>query len=127
MSSPCDTPCETFIVCKTGLGTLPPLPTRFGGGALAPASIPVILGGGASGAAGAACNARAVPPLTTRGSAAGLVAAAALPAELEDFVELGVEIVTSSAAASASSTAGLATGATGCELGEATTAVGVAG
>src|SRR5580700_11504646 len=96
MSSPCDTPCEMFKVCSTGLGPLPALVTKFGGGAPAPVvAIPAMLGAGASGAAAAACNVGVLPPLTTRAAGPGLAAAVVWPGagdkELEGLVELGAE------------------------------------
>src|SRR5271169_5828225 len=108
INNPRDTPCETFSVCRIGLGALPAPLTRSGGGAPAPvAAIPIMLGAGASAAADVLCAAAAVPPLTTRGAASGFASSAGLSAadevELECFVELGAADAASSEAASVSS------------------------
>src|SRR5271169_2473808 len=90
-SRPCDTPCEIFSDCKTGVGALASPPIRFGGGALDPVvAIPIMLGAGASVATGGGgCTAGAVPPCTTRGATSALLAADVLLAAVE--AELGAE------------------------------------
>ena len=61
ITNPCETPCETFIVCSTGAGALLAPSIRFGSDPPFPAgAIPVILGIGASvevAVAGAGCAA----------------------------------------------------------------------
>src|SRR5579872_3209756 len=108
-----------FIVCRIGLGALPVLLTRSGGGAPAPVvAIPSMLGAGAS-AAAAAFFAPVLPPLTIRGAGP---AASALSAA--DELELGAEDVVSSEAESVSCTALFFGVTAGCKLGEDAAAVG---
>ena len=128
-SNPWDTPCDTLRVCRTGLGALSALP-RSGGGALEPvAAIPIMSGAGASGAAGFACTAGVVPPLSTRGAAAALAAAGFLLAadkvEPEGFAEL--DAAASSEAESVSSAACPFAGTeSGCEFDTDTEVAGTA-
>jgi hypothetical protein len=49
ITSPCETPCDTFTTCNTGVGALLLLFIKFGSGPLFPAgAIPLRLGAGAS-------------------------------------------------------------------------------
>ncbi len=49
ITNPCETPCDTFIACRTGVGALVPPSIRLGSDPLSPAeAMPAILGIGAS-------------------------------------------------------------------------------
>src|SRR5579871_134409 len=72
-SSPCDTPCDTLIICNFGLNSLV-VGTRSGGGAEAGVAIPIMLGAETSAFVDFGFSG-ALPPLTIKGAASGVASA----------------------------------------------------
>src|ERR1051326_2867139 len=96
MSRPCDTPCDTFRVCRVGL-KVASVAAKFGGGTASPEAIPIRLGAGAS-AAALVCLAGTFPPLTIKGAGSTVSSTSGFAGADVDFVGCSADAASSSSA-----------------------------
>src|SRR5271165_3677864 len=120
ISSPCETPCEMFMRCNSGLGAALELAILGGSSLEPPAPMPITLGAETSATGALACTAGAVPDFTTSGAGA-LAAALGDGVDIDGLVVDGAAEGLASGAVSVSVVAEVlaAGGVAGCEAGTA--------